>query len=220
MRRRLDFPRVEIAGRDEWRRWLERHHAQAESIWLVTWKKGRGPHVPYADVVEEALCFGWVDSLPRRLDDARTMLLLSPRRPGSAWSRVNRERVAKLLAAGQMAPAGLAKLEAAKLDGSWSRLETVDALTVPDDLAAAFRSAGGKAAANFAAFPPSVRRGILEWIAQAKRRETRARRVHETATRAAANERANQWRERDAGVRAGSAGSGRRAARGTAARGT
>lgn len=196
MTRTLDYPRVEIESRGAWRRWLARHHARAESVWLVTWKKGRGPHVPYAEIVEEALCFGWVDSLPRRLDESRTMLLLSPRRPGSAWSLANRERVAQLVGSGRMRPAGLAKVEAAQRDGSWSRLESVDALVVPADLAAAFGAAGPAAAANFAAFPPSARRGILEWIAQAKRPETRLKRVRDTAACAERNERANQWRAR------------------------
>jgi uncharacterized protein YdeI (YjbR/CyaY-like superfamily) len=188
-----DLPRVEIDSREEWRTWLERHHASAGSVWLVLHKKTRGPHVPYDDVVDEALCFGWVDSLVRKLDDRRSMLLLSPRKPGSAWSKVNKERVARLIASGAMRPAGLARIEAAKSSGTWTKLDAVEALTVPRDLAAAFRNHAGSAA-RFAAFPRSAKRGILEWIEQAKRPETRARRVAETARLAARNERANQWK--------------------------
>ncbi len=188
-----DLPRVPIASRADWRAWLERHHVSSGSIWLVLHKKGQGPHVPYDDVVEEALCFGWVDSLVRKLDERRSMLLLAPRKPGSAWSKPNKERVARLVASGAMTPAGLAKVEAAKTDGTWTKLDAVETLTVPKDLAAAFRRHAGSAA-HFAAFPRSAKRGILEWIEQAKKPETRAKRVAETAALAARNERANQWR--------------------------
>ena len=185
--------RVEIDSRAAWRRWLKKHHTQAESIWLVFWKKGDPRHVPNGDIVEEALCFGWVDSLPRKLDAQRSMLLLSPRRAGSAWSKLNKQRAERMIAEGLMTPAGLARIEAAKKDGLWSKLDGVDALEVPADLVAALK-AHKPAAANWDAFPRSVKRGILEWILQAKRPETRARRVAETAVRASRNERANQWR--------------------------
>lgn len=182
--------RVEVASLAEWRAWLAAHHGQRESIWLVRWKKGRGPHLAYGDVVDEALCWGWIDSLPRKLDDDRSMLLLSPRKKGSAWSAVNKAKVARLMAAGRMQVAGLAKIAAAKADGSWDRLNAVDALKIPDDLAQVLAGAGS-AADNFAAFSPSSRRGILEWIQQARRPETRARRVAETARLAALGLRAN-----------------------------
>jgi uncharacterized protein YdeI (YjbR/CyaY-like superfamily) len=189
-----DLERVEVKSRAEWRAWLEQHHEQAESIWLVTFKKAAGErHVPYEAVVEEALCFGWVDSLPRKLDDERSMLLLSPRKPGSAWSALNKRRAERMIAEGRMHPAGLAKIEAAKADGAWSRLDGVEALAVPDDLGAALAE-HGKAAENFQKFPRSARRGILEWILQAKRPETRAKRIAETARLAAQNKRANQFR--------------------------
>jgi len=189
-----DLQRVEVTSRVRWRAWLEKHHGQAESIWLVTYKKSAGDrHVPYDAVVEEALCFGWVDSLPRKLDEHRTMLLLSPRKPGSAWSALNKRRAERMIAEGSMHPAGLAKIEAAKADGSWNRLDAVEALAVPDDLAAALAK-HGRAAENFENFPRSVRRGILEWILQAKRPETRAKRIAQTATLAAGNKRANQFR--------------------------
>jgi uncharacterized protein YdeI (YjbR/CyaY-like superfamily) len=189
-----NFEQVEVKSRAEWRAWLVAHHGQAESIWLVTHKKAEGDkHVPYEVVVEEALCFGWVDSLPRKLDERRSMLLLSPRKPGSAWSRINKERAERMIAAGLMTPAGLARVEQAKADGSWSRLDEVEALAVPGDLAEAL-AACPNASRNFEAFPRSVKRGILEWIMQAKRPETRAKRVAETARLAAENKRANQFR--------------------------
>lgn len=150
--------------------------------------------VPYAELVEEALCFGWVDSRQVRLDDERTMLWFTPRRGGSGWARPNKERVARLIADGRMHAAGLAVIDAARADGSWALLDSVENLEVPQDLAEAFALRPG-AAEHFAAFSRSVRRGILQWIATAKTSPTRARRVTETAERAAVGEKANQPRE-------------------------
>ncbi|MEJ1937473.1 YdeI/OmpD-associated family protein, partial [Nostoc sp. NIES-2111] len=171
---RLDqYERVQVESRAEWRAWLAANHGRTESIWLVTFKKGSGRGtVPYDDVVEEALAFGWVDSLPRSLDEQRTMLLLSPRRSGSNWSRINKERVARLLAAGLMHPAGLAKVEAAKADGTWTALDEVETLAIPADLAQAL-AAAPPAAERFAAFSSSSRRGILEWLSNARTQATR-----------------------------------------------
>jgi len=186
--------RVEVVSRIEWRAWLEKNHLRNKGIWLVTYKKHWGEkHVPYEDVVEEALCFGWVDSLGRKLDDERSMLWMAPRRPGSKWSKPNKLRIAKLTAAGSMAPAGLAKVDAAKRNGAWNALDAVEALEIPPDLAEALDGYPA-ARGNFDAFPRSVRRGTLEWIASAKKTETRARRVEETARLAEENIRANQWR--------------------------
>jgi uncharacterized protein YdeI (YjbR/CyaY-like superfamily) len=173
---------------------LEKNHARQGGIWLVTFKKHCGDkYVPYDDVVEEALCFGWIDSVTRKLDEDRTMLWLSPRKPGSGWSKLNKERVEKTIAAGLMTPAGLEKIEAAKQEGSWHALDAIEALEIPPDLEAALASYPS-ARQNFDAFPRSVKRGILEWIATAKRPQTRAKRVEETARLAEDNIRANQWR--------------------------
>ena len=178
----------------EWRAWLERHHADAPGIWCVFYKKHTGkPAVGYDEAVSEALCFGWVDSLPRKLDDQRHMLLFTPRKPGSNWSGPNKRRIVAMEKAAKMTPTGRAAVEAAKADGSWSALDAVERLEVPADLAAAFEQ-HPPAAERWAAFPPSARRGILEWIINAKRPATRTERVEKTATLAAKNERANQWR--------------------------
>jgi len=192
---RKEFEQVEIDSRSSLRDWLSLNHLLTDSIWLVIWKKGDPRYVAYNDIVEEALCFGWVDSLPRTLDEARSMLLLSPRKLGSAWSKANKGRVEKLITLGLMMPPGLAKIEAAKANGLWDKLETVDALEVPEDLAKAL-AVYPSARQNFDAFPPSGRRGILEWIIQAKRPETRQARILETAEKAESNIRANQWRDR------------------------
>ena len=122
------------------------------------------------------------------------MLWFAPRKPGTGWSRHNKERIERLMAAGKMAPAGLAKVEAAKRDGSWNALDAVEALEVPDDLVQAL-AARPPAAQHFDTFPRSVKRGILEWISNAKKPETRAARIEETARLAAENRRANQWRQ-------------------------
>ena len=191
-----DFLRVQVESRAEWRAWLDANHTRTESIWLVTFKKAAGErYLSYDDVVEEALCFGWIDSLGRTLDHERTMLLLSPRKSGSGWSRANKERIERLIAQGLIAAPGLAKIEQAKADGSWARLDQVEALIIPDDLAEALSRHEG-AATNFEAFPRSAKRGILEWIMQAKRPETRAKRIAETARLAAENRRANSYRDR------------------------
>jgi uncharacterized protein YdeI (YjbR/CyaY-like superfamily) len=179
--------------RAEWRAWLEKNHTRTEGVWLITFKKATGkPRVEYDESVEEALCFGWVDSKPGKLDDERTMLYFAPRKAGSKWAKSNKERVARLIEAGLMAPAGLAKVDAAKRDGTWTALDAVEALEVPPDLAAALAQYP-KATAYWEAFPRSVKRGILEWIAGAKKPETRAKRVTETARLASDNKRANQW---------------------------
>lgn len=188
-----DLEHVLMETRPEWRAWLEGNHDRSPGVWLVTWKKASGrPVLAYEDIVEEALCFGWIDSKPGKVDGDRTRLLLTPRKPGSSWSRPNKERVALLESAGLIAPAGQAVIEGARADGSWSRLDDVENLVVPGDLAAAFDRHPGSSG-HWDAFPRSARRGILEWIVSAKRPETRAKRVEETARLAARNQRAAQW---------------------------
>jgi uncharacterized protein YdeI (YjbR/CyaY-like superfamily) len=155
----------------------------------VFWRKGSGrTGLTYDEAVEEALCFGWIDGRAGKLDDRRTMIWFSPRKRGSGWARTNKVRVERLLAEGLMAAPGLALIEEARRDGSWTRLDAVEDLAVPDDLAAAFAGQPGSRE-RWDGFPRSVRRAALEWIVQAKRPETRARRVTETAQMAARGER-------------------------------
>jgi uncharacterized protein YdeI (YjbR/CyaY-like superfamily) len=187
-------PEVLAKDRAAWRRWLERNHSTSGPVWLVLAKKGSALRtVSYDEAVEEALCFAWIDSKASTVDDERYRLWFSPRKPGSGWSASNKRRLERLLAEGRVAPAGLAAIEAAKADGSWARLAASHSLTVPRDLASAF-AVYPNARRHFDAFPPSTRRAILEWIDAAKRPETRARRVEETARLAEENVRANQWR--------------------------
>ena len=186
----------EVLAKDRaaWRRWLERNHATSSAVWLVLAKKGGSLRtVAYEEAVEEALCFGWIDSKANVIDADRYKLWMAPRKPRSGWSAVNKRRIERVMAEGRMAPAGLAAIEAAKTDGSWGRLDASHSLRGPRDLAAAFQ-AYPNARRHFDAFPPSTRRGILEWIDAAKRPEARTKRIEDTARLAEDNVRANQWR--------------------------
>ncbi len=183
-------PWVEADDRATWRAWLEANHATASGAWLVTWRPRSGRvGLDYEAAIEEALCFGWVDSTGGRVDDDRGKLYFAPRKPRSGWAATNKARVERLIAAGRMAPAGLAAIERAKVNGSWEVLDSVERFEVPADLAAAF-AAAPPAAANFAALPPSARKQHLAWIAFAQRPETRAARIRQVAEAAARNERA------------------------------
>jgi uncharacterized protein YdeI (YjbR/CyaY-like superfamily) len=184
-----DVERLEPADRAAWRAWLAAQHGRRAPVWLVL---GKGPGAPLTQeaAIEEALCFGWIDSLPRKLDDRRWMLLVSPRQPRSPWSRLNKARVARLRAAGLMAEAGEARIAAAVADGSWEVYEAAESLDEPAELRAALAAVPGAAEA-WAGFAPSARKGILWWIATAKAPATRARRLAETARLAALGLRAN-----------------------------
>jgi uncharacterized protein YdeI (YjbR/CyaY-like superfamily) len=189
--KKSELQEVEVQRRQEWRDWLTNNHEQSESIWLVTHKKhtGNDKYLAYNDIVEEALCFGWIDSLARKhsSDENRTMRLLSPRQPKSVWSRLNKSRVARLESQQLIMPAGMSKIEQAKADGSWSFLDDVEALIVPHDLAIAFSTANPQAKAFFEEFSPSTKKGILQWIKMAKREQTRQQRIEKTVALAAQN---------------------------------
>lgn len=182
---RLDeAERVQPAGRDEWRAWLAEHHARSPGVWVVTYKASSGrDRLTYEDLVAELLCFGWVDGTLRRLDDDRTMLYVAPRRRGSTWAKSNKERVARLTAEGLMTQAGRAVVEAAQADGSWSALDSVEALEEPADLRAAL-DADPAARAGYDGLPPSAKKQVLWSVVSAKRPETRARRVLSVVDRA------------------------------------
>jgi uncharacterized protein YdeI (YjbR/CyaY-like superfamily) len=118
----------------ELRALLEQNHTCSEGVWLVTYKKATGKsRFDYYGAVKEALCFGWIGSRPNKLDEERSMLWFAPRKVGTDWSALNRQRVEELIAAGRMMPAGLAKIEAAKQDGSWTALDAIEALEIPSD---------------------------------------------------------------------------------------
>ncbi len=191
-----DEERVQPQDRAAWRAWLEANHAAASGVWVVTYKRTSGKAVvAYDDLVEEALCFGWIDSRPGKLDDERTMLRFTPRKRGSTWAQTNKTRVERLIADGHMAPAGLRAIEAAKADGSWDALNDSDALRVPDDLTAALGT-DPAAAPGFEALGTSAKKAIIFWVTSAKRPETRARRIAEIVRYAAAGRSPLEWPRR------------------------
>ena len=184
-----DAPQVQADERATWRAWLEANHATARGAWLVTWRPRSGrAGLDYEAAIEEALCFGWVDSTSGTVDAERGKLYFAPRKARSVWAASNKARVERLVRDGRMAPAGFAAIERAKANGSWEILDSVERLEVSDDLATALE-ARPPAAACFAAFPPSARKMMLGWIALARRPETRAKRITEVAEAAARNER-------------------------------
>jgi uncharacterized protein YdeI (YjbR/CyaY-like superfamily) len=184
----IKFDMFSPKDRHEWRKWLEQNHATSTGIWLVYYKKGVGkPVVSHDDMVEEALCFGWIDSLRNTLDDESYKQLFTPRKRKSVWSKLNKTRIEHLIANGQMTEAGLARIEAAKRDGSWNSLDEVEELTLPPDLEAAYPVA----LANFTAFAPSSKKIILLWLRNAKKPETRQKRIEETIRLAEKNIKAN-----------------------------
>lgn len=163
--------------RADLRDWLSAHHATSGTIWLARWRRGSGrPHLAYDDLVEEALCVGWIDSTVNVLDDERTALLLAPRKRGGTWSRVNKDRILRLEAAGLLRPAGIAVIEAAKADGSWTLLDDVEALVVPDDLAAAMDAHPGLRAV-WEEQTPGRRKQALAQLVLARTDATRSRRL-------------------------------------------
>ena len=184
-----DAPVLHADDREAWRRWLDANHATARGVWLVTWRARSGrPRLEYEAAIEEALCFGWVDSTGGVIDDERGRLYYAPRKAGSVWAASNKARVERLEAAGLMTDAGRAVIERAKADGSWAVLDSAERLEVPDDLAVAL-DARPPAAPHFAAFSPSARKMALAWIATAKRPQTRERRIAAVAEAAARNQR-------------------------------
>lgn len=170
-------PRL-FKNRAAWRAWLERKHDKQKELWLAYYKKNSGKiSVTYEEALEEALCFGWIDSTVNKLDAERYMQKWTPRNPKSIWSAANKARVKKLIAKGRMAPPGLAAVRIAKRNGSWHALDRVDAKPeIPPDLAAAVE-ADPQARANFEQVSASQKKMFTWWIIGAKRPETRTRRI-------------------------------------------
>ncbi len=174
---RFDFPLYHPPDLGAWRRWLEHHHAAARGAWVVSWRPPSGrDRIPYAHLVEEALCFGWIDSTSKVLDEDRHLQLMTPRKPKSSWTRLNRQRVADLEAAGRMTDAGRRAVEVAQANGWWTIYDAVEDLIEPPELAAAL-DASPAARAYWDAQPPSARKLMLWPLVTAARPETKAARV-------------------------------------------
>jgi uncharacterized protein YdeI (YjbR/CyaY-like superfamily) len=187
---KFGYPIYHAETRAQWRSWLEHNHNTAPGVWLCSWRSPTGkPTCPYPEVVEEAICFGWIDSTVNALDDARGLQLLTPRKPKSGWTRLNRQRSADLEAAGLMTDAGRNAIEVAKDNGRWTIYDPVEDLVEPDELKSAL-DANAAARGAWDGFPPSARKAMLWWVVSAARDDTRARRIATIVAKAAIGERA------------------------------
>lgn len=176
-----DAERVEFATRQAWRDWLEANHATSTGVFVVYFKKSARRSGPsYEDLIEEALCYGWIDGTARSVDTERTSLWFCPRRKGSGWAATNKERIIRLRAAGLMSPAGEAAIARAEADGSWTLLDRSESLVLPQELAEALRVTAGARSA-FDALAPSVRKQLIYRVDSAKRSDTRRQRAEDIA---------------------------------------
>jgi uncharacterized protein YdeI (YjbR/CyaY-like superfamily) len=182
-------------ARKELRNWLEKNHQSEKSIWLIIYKKeSETPSIYYPEAVDEALCFGWIDSKPNKRDEHSYYQFFSKRNPKSNWSKVNKEKVSILMEQGLIHSSGLKMIEIAKQNGTWTALDEVENITIPDDLKALFLN-NKTAHDNWEKFSRSSKRGILEWIMNAKKTETRQKRIEETVQLAADNIKANHYKK-------------------------
>ncbi|MEH2351649.1 YdeI/OmpD-associated family protein [Nostoc sp.] len=182
-----EFPTFCPKSREEWRIWLDKNHRTSFGIWLIYYKVKSGkPSVRYSEAVKEALCFGWIDSKVKSLDEERYMQIFTPRKTKSVWSKLNKQYIEELIEQGLMTTVGLAKIEAAKENGSWESLDAIEALIIPLDLKQALE-ANTTAKGYFEAFNNSSKKNILFWIDSAKRPETRLKRIVQTINSAATN---------------------------------
>ena len=177
------YPEFEPSSRAAWRKWLQKHHTSSGGVFLVYRKKPKRS-LSYADAVEEALCFGWIDSVMHPIDEARYKQLFTPRKPKSGWSALNKARVGTMIASGLMTDSGLAKIEAAKADGSWVKLDHIEQLAIPVEFNRAL-DANPKARARFESLTPSQRKIFLYYLAGVKSADKRAARVVEAIRRLA-----------------------------------
>jgi uncharacterized protein YdeI (YjbR/CyaY-like superfamily) len=182
------------ASQEEWRQWLKENHSSRQSVWLVQYKQNSAkPSIGWSDSVDEALCFGWIDSTRKTIDKESFAQFFCKRKPTSNWSKINKAKVQRLIEEGLMAEAGFKSIEIAKKNGSWFILDEVEELIVPIDLMKAFRSQPGSEE-YFNNLSKSVKKMILQWLVLAKRPETRQKRITETAELAAQKLKPKQFR--------------------------
>lgn len=182
-------------NRQEWRRWLVKNHQSGRSVWLIIYHKSSGAKsVYYDEAVEEAICFGWIDSIANKRDEESKYQFFAKRKPKSNWSKANKERAKKMIAEGLMTQSGQEVIDLAKHSGTWEALVDVQNSVIPDDLQKLLNK-NKKACKNFLSFPPSSKRIILEWILNAKKDETRQKRILETVRLAELNIKANHYRQ-------------------------
>lgn len=187
---RIFYPK----SKQDWRNWLLENHLQAESVWVIFYKqKANQPTITWSESVDQALCFGWIDSTKKSLDEERSIQFFSKRKPTSTWSKINKQKVDVLIAEGLMMEAGYASIERAKQNGSWTILDEVEELIVPKDLAEAFQLYPGSES-YFSGLSKSAKKMLLQWIVMAKRPETRKKRVDEIAVSAAQQQQPHPFR--------------------------
>ena len=172
----MNAPHFYAPDRQAWRQWLEKNHTTESAVWLV-YDKGVKRTLSWQDIVEEALCFGWIDSRPGKVSDTQSKLYISKRKPRSVWSRINKAHVEKLLTLGLMAPAGIEAVELARSNGSWDALNRSDNVIIPPELRKLF-SKNSLAKNNFEQYPLGSKRNTLQWIYDAKTAQTRTARIH------------------------------------------
>jgi uncharacterized protein YdeI (YjbR/CyaY-like superfamily) len=180
--------RLYVKSRKEWRNWLEKNHDDVSEIWVEYYKKHTGKsRIPYDDAVEEAICFGWIDSTVKRIDDEKYMQKFTPRKEKSKWSALNRQRAEKMIKERRMTDAGLSKIKEAKKRGTWkSKDYDIDVAKPPSDLIKALK-ANKTAYDNFKKFSPTIKKMYIGWIVSAKRNETRKKRITEAVKLAKKN---------------------------------
>ncbi len=167
---------------EAWQKWLEKNHQKEQSIWIIYYKaKSNMPTVKYTDAVDIALCYGWIDSTSRPIDEEKYMQYFTKRKPKSVWSKVNKEKVERLIKEGKMTKAGFESIEIAKQNGSWNILDDAENLVIPNNLENEFKKYKN-ANTNFLSLSRSDKRNILQWLTLAKRSETIQKRVEEIAS--------------------------------------
>jgi uncharacterized protein YdeI (YjbR/CyaY-like superfamily) len=178
---------------NQWRNWLIKHHLQQDGVWVILYKKqANKPTISWSEAVDEALCFGWIDSIKKTLDAERSIQFFSKRKPKSTWSKINKQKVQKLIEAGKMAPTGFESIKIAQQNGSWSLLDEVEALVIPDDLEQAFTLHKGSKE-YFSGLSKSLKKMMLQWIVLAKQPTTRQKRVDEIAAHAGQGQKPKQF---------------------------
>lgn len=185
-------------NRQEWRDWLQENHDKKQSVWLIYFKKiSNEPSIVYGEAVDEALCFGWIDSKSKPIDANQYMQFFSRRKPKSVWSKINKAKIERLTEEGLMTKAGFDCIEAAKKNGSWTTLDEVEELIIPKDLENALEEKPN-AKDYFLSLSRSDKRNMLQWLVLAKRPETRQNRINEIVTLAEQNQKPKQFRGRNA----------------------
>lgn len=186
-------------SRQEWREWLNKNHNKKQSVWLIYYKKKSTiPTVTYSEAVDEALCFGWIDSKTKPMNEDAFMQFFSKRKSKSVWSKVNKEKIQRLIEAGLMTQAGYDIIETAKQNGSWTILDDAEALVIPADLENEFQKRAN-AKKYFLSLSRSDKRNILQWLVLVKRQETRQKRIAEIVELAGNNQKPKQFRGKNAG---------------------